>query len=258
MLIILKRQSGSAIVAVLLIVAIITIISVGLMVQQRIDIRRTQQIQTATQAYRYSQGVLYWAIGVVKETEKSTPSESTELWQQDFPETIIANHRGHVSGHLERLDQRTNLNALSNASAQDAFIKFIGTRIPELPDSEVKSIISNVNDWVGQTITKSDQYYSTIVPPYSVAHTPMVSPTELRLISGVSAEIYQKLIPYIITLPSNITQNATVTSANGDYYLLQAEVILDDQTLRVYSILHQEGAPPNVNVTVLWSTQGTW
>ncbi len=253
-----KYQSGSAIVAVLLIVAIVTIISVGLMVQQRIDIHRTQQVQTATQAYRYSQAVLYWAIGVVKETEKSNAKESTELWERDFPEIVIANHRGSANGHLERLDQRTNLNALSDASAQDAFIKFLGERVPELPESEIKSLISNVNDWVGQAVTKNDQYYSSLVPPYKVAHTPMVSPTELRLISGVDAEIYQKLIPYIITLPVSGGGKATTTSSNGDYYFLQAEVKLDDQTLRVYSILQQEGAPPNANVSVLWSTLGTW
>lgn len=253
-----KQQSGSAIVAVLLIVAIITIISVGLMVQQRIDIRRTQQIQTATQAYRYSQAVLYWAVGVVKEAEKPAVTENTELWERDFPETIIANRRGHANGHLERLDQRTNINALSEASAQDAFVKFLSTRAPDLSESEIRSLINNLNDWVGETITKSDQYYSTLVPPYSVAHTQMVSPTELRLITGVDAAVYQKLIPYVITLPVTAGAKSTTNSTNGDYYLLQTEVTLDDQTLHVYSILHQEGAPPNANVTILWSTQGSW
>ncbi|MBX9586044.1 MAG: general secretion pathway protein GspK [Gammaproteobacteria bacterium] len=253
-----NKQSGSAIVAVLLIVAIITIISVGLMVQQRIDIRRTQQIQTATQTYRYSQAVLFWAVGVIKESEKPAVSESTDLWERNFPETTIANNRGHANGHLERLDQRTNINALSDASAQDAFVKFLSTRVPELSDSEIRSLIGNVNDWVGQAITKNDQYYSTLVPPYGVAHTPMVSPTELRLITGVDAAVYQKLIPYIITLPTSGDAKSAAGSTNGDYYLLQAEVTLDDQTLRVYSILHQEGAPPNANVTILWSTQGSW
>jgi general secretion pathway protein K len=253
-----KQQSGSAIVAVLLIVAIITIIAVGLMAQQRIDIRRSQQIQTASQAYRYSQAVLYWAVGVVKTAEKSSVSDNSELWQQEFPSTLIANQRGRASGHLERLDQRTNLNDLADATKQDAFVKFISTHVPDLSESEVKSLMNNVNAWVGQDPAESDLYYTSLSPPYRVAHTPMISPSELRLIVGVDASVYQKILPYIITLPASGAAKSTTGSGNSDYYLLQTEVVLDDQKLRVYSILYQEGTPPNAAVKVLWSTQGTW
>lgn len=277
-----REESGSAIVAVLLVVAIITIVAVGLMAQQRIDIRRTQQLQTASQAYRYSQAVLYWAVGEIKTSEK--PAKTPEYWQVVFPTMTIPNGRGQVNGQLERVDQRTNINNLGDSIQQDQFVKSMGTLVPELPESELRLIIQNINAWVkpeetnladpsanaegtnlanpsasnqgsfsttaNTPLPNNDSYYASLTPPYSTAHMPMVSPSELRLIKGVSAEIYEKLLPHIIAAP--------IESALGDYYLLTTEVMLDDQKLRVYSLLRKEGDLPSATVSVLWSTQGTW
>jgi general secretion pathway protein K len=248
----LKQQSGSAIIAVLLVVAIISIIAVGLMVQQRIDIRRTQQLQTANQAYRYSQGVLYWAIAAIKISELASETTEDELWQRDLPATMVANQRGQTTGHLERLDHRINLNALTEDAKQEAVAKLLVKANAELSESDSTLIAKNVGNWVKSNPAAGDSYYSSFDPPYRAAHTPMLSPTELRLVEGIDAEVYQKLIPYVITLPTKEEQK------NTGYYLLQTDVLLDDQRLRVYSILEQVGSSPNISVNVLWSTQGTW
>ncbi len=256
-----KNVSGSAIVAVLLVVAIITIIAVGLMSQQRIDIRRTQQLQTASQAYRYSQAVVFWAAGELKKPDNASASDKDQdtVWQLDFPSLAIEGNRGQVNGRLERLDQRVNLNGLTEITDQDDFVLSMGLKVPDLSEFELRSILKNLNDWVAPTNdtteepANNDSYYTSLTPPYSPAHMPMVSVSELRLVVGVEAEVYQKLLPYIIALPSEV-----VGKTGKDYYLLQAEVVLDDQRLRVYSILHKQGAPPSVVVKVLWSTRGTW
>lgn len=276
-----RKESGSAIVAVLLIVAVITIVAVGLMAQQRIDIRRTQQLQTASQAYRYSQAVLYWAVGQIKTAEK--PAQTPEYWQVSFPTMTIPNHRGQVNGQLERVDQRTNINDLDDATKQDQFVKSMATLVPDLSELELRSIIQNINGWVKpaetdltnpsatnqgtnlanpgasnqgspttQTVAapNNDSYYASLVPPYRTPRMLMVSPSELRLVMGVDANVYEKLRPYIIAVPAE--------GSLGDYYLLQTEVVLDDQKLRVYSLLKKEGDSPSAIVSVLWSTQGTW
>lgn len=245
-----KRSSGSAIVAVLLVVAVISIIAVGLMVQQRIDIRRTQQLQTADQAYRYSQAVLFWAIGAVKMAQDDSEEDSDELWQRNFPPTKVAHDRGETRGHLERLDQRFNLNAIKEDDAKDLLTLLVNSRA-QLSESELLEIIANINAWVAQAPSDSDDHYALLTPPYRAAHAPMVSPTESRLVVGIDANTYQQLLPYIIALPSKKVKNK-------DYYLLTTEVTLDDQRLRVYSILHQQGGPPKTKVTVVQSTRGTW
>ena len=251
-----KNQSGSAIVAVLLIVAIISIIAAGLMVQQRIDIRRTQQIQTANQAYRYSQAVLYWAAGEIIASENGHDLPEGQQWVRDFPDTIIAHFRGKAKGRLERLDRRINLNSFTGAGANPAnktaatgpqdLANLVSKENP-IPAAEIAQVTQNITDWISQTVTNSDPYYQSLTPPYRVAHIPLVSPSELRLIVGVDTKMFEALAPFVITLP-------TTQSANPNYYLLKTEVSLDDQNLRVYSILTLDS---NSTVRMLWSTLGT-
>ena len=253
-----KNESGSAIVAVLLVVAVITIIAIGLMVQQRIDIRRTQQIQTANQAYRYSQAVLYWAAGAILSSVDAPPPAEGTVWQSDFPLTNIAGHRGQTSGHLERLDQRINMNSFtdqtsttqkaSSTTDQSDLATLVNKNNPAITVDEVTQIIQNISQWISTNASKNDSYYLSLTPPYRAAHMPMVSPSELRLVVGVDAKMDGELQPFIITLP-------TTDAKNKDYYLLKTEVALDDQNLRVYSILHLDS---NSVVKVLWSTLGTW
>lgn len=249
-----NQQTGSAIVAVLLVVAVISIIAVGLMMQQRIDIRRTQQIQTSNQAYHYSEAVLYWAMSAIILSQNAPPQPEGELWQSDFPETTIANHRGKTSGHLERLDQRTNLNSFTESSSSlsvSNLATLLSKSNPGLAEAEVTQIMKNITDWISPSPTDGDRYYLSLNPPYAAAHTSMVSPSEMRLVVGVDADTYRAIVPYIITLPGT-------KEKNPDYYLLQADVVLDDQSLRVYSILHQENSGPKPSVKVVWSTRGTW
>lgn len=246
-----NKESGSAIVAVLLVVAVISIIAVGLMVQQRIDIRRTQQIQTANHAYRYSQAVLYWAAGAILSAANTPPPAEDELWQRDFPPTIIANHRGRTSGHLERLDQRININGFTDQTssmAQQNLATLVNKDNSEISTIELTQIMQNITEWISPNVAKDDDYYRSLIPPYRAAHIPMVSPSELRLVVGINAKLYDSLQPYIITLPTTEVKNTT-------YYLLKTEVALDDQNLRVYSILHLD---TNSVVKVLWTTLGTW
>ncbi len=246
-----KNQSGSAIVAVLLIVAIISIIAAALIVQQRIDIRRTQQIQTANKAYRHSQAALYWAASEILSSANENPLPDGQLWEKDFPNTIVAQFRGKMNGHLERLDQRINLNSFgqqTTTTTQQDLVKLVSSKNPEISENELMQIMQSVGEWISPDPAKSDSYYLGLNPPYRAAHIPMASPSELRLVVGVEANILNHLIPYIITLP-------TSEAKNSNYYLLTTEVALDDQNLRVYSILYLDS---DSTVRVWWSTLGTW
>ena len=136
----------------------------------------------------------------------------------------------------------------TSATDQQNLATLVSANNSELSSAELTQITQNISDWVGTTPTTSDSYYLSLTPPYQAAHMPMVSPSELRLVVGVDAKVYGILQPYIITLP-------TTDAKNKDYYLLVTDVALDDQNLRVYSILHLD---TNSVVRVLWSTLGTW
>jgi general secretion pathway protein K len=58
-----------------------------------------------------------------------------------------------------------------------------------------------------------DEYYAKLNPPYRAAHHLMMSMSELRLVKGMTAEIFSQLSPYIIALPMTTAINVNNAAA---------------------------------------------
>lgn len=263
-----SKQNGTAIVTVLLILGIITVIATAMMVQQRIDIRRTQQIVTANQTYRYVQGVLYWAVGVIKQDngqDAAAVAANQEEWIKLLPPTPIADGRGRIAGELIRLEQRINVNALADNNASTTFLTYLKENFPDLGEKASADLLNAIINWTRSPEQKAqettggedkntidlDSAYLKLNPPYNVPHNPMVSISELRLVTGINVELYQKFLQKLVALPQ--AEPSTVA-----FYLLQADVTLDDQSLRVYSLLKRVvDNTGNAKVLVVYESRGT-
>ncbi len=60
---------------------------------------------------------------------------------------------------------------------------------------------NNPNDTQGSGSGAESPYYQSQEHPYYSASTMMVSPTELRLLKDIDNRVYQKLLPFVSTLP---------------------------------------------------------
>ena len=113
----------------------------------------------------------------------------------------------------------------------------------------------------------------------------MTSISELRLVSGMTPLIYNRISPYLVALPANTTLNIQTappvivqasgqqskntqatgpTQVSSQYYLLRADVYLNDQHFVLYSLLTTNNtgstttpSPNTPPVTVLWQSFGT-
>ena len=82
-----------------------------------------------------------------------------------------------------------------------------------------------------------DSDYSVLHPPYLAANQPFVSVSELRLVRGVTAEVYQELAPYVCALPAG-----TALNVNTAPPLLLAALDADAQLSAVQQVLQQRPA----------------
>jgi len=284
-----KRQTGTAIFTALFVVAIVSAIAGALIVQQRIEIMRTQQVITSSQAEQYAQGVLYWAMGAILKTpdkpENQTQSENEDdsPWPQELPSTPIAQGRGVVSGYLEQYTERFNINSLSATGDNEAFISHFNDLDIDISADKLTEIASNVGAWVTQQSNLSDEVqqnttfgdvYLNYVPAYRIANRHMLSISELRLVDGVTSEIYQQLAPHIATYPYTAVKEETKEQkatpeqsepelpakqdkSGGQYFLLRATVQLDSQQLVVYYLLERTSGNNKSGVKILWQSLGT-
>ncbi len=87
-----------------------------------------------------------------------------------------------------------------------------------------------------------DNYYLKQKPPYSAPHRPMAKASEIRLVHGITQELYSKLAPYIVALPTN---KAAINVNTAPELLLMAigkkmtkttaEFIIDDRADSPYT-----------------------
>src|SRR5262249_27791838 len=89
---------------------------------------------------------------------------------------------------------------------------------PSLSPQQITSIANAVAAWVTNpgSVKSSSQYtetYNKMNPPYQAAFMPMASSSELRLVAGITPSLYQKLMPYIIALPTNTPININTAAA---------------------------------------------
>jgi general secretion pathway protein K len=229
-----NKQKGTILITTLLLLAVVTIIAIGMAERQRIDIKRTSQLATAQQSYLYGKVAEIWAGQLLKKL----PLDVTKLnninilmqWPQKMPRVEIPG--GFIDATLSDAEgEFYNLNNISEATYRQGFFNLLKVLLPDQNLESNRFLMMAIVSWIlplgKETDILSDQYYLSLSPPYRTAHKFFVSPSELRLIKGIdnNPKIYNLLIPYMIALPESTeininTASSIVLMAVGDGFSL--------------------------------------
>lgn len=311
-------QRGTAIFSALFIVATATVIATSLIVQQRIDIKRTQQMLSAEQAYRHAQGALYWAKGIARSIQLSADNDDEDAnqkqlqWPIHLPTTILQDRRGTVTAELDNLENYFNVNSIKSEEGFGKFIELLQKINSNFSEEQRLQIAEQIRSWISAPedindddddeenenlqdtdaiLISDDEQYFKFTPPYRPSHRAMISISELRQIASITPAIYQTLTPHLIALPfknesnlnkntsknasnntinnssnntsNNSSNNATNSSEGKDinpnegFYLLTTQVTLDDQRLRIYTLLQEAQENNQPTARILWQSFGT-
>lgn len=201
-----QAQRGVALLTALVILAIATTLSIGMLWHRELDTRRTANILQGEQAWEYALGAEAWAEQILRRDMQSNPQSVnlTQDWAMQLPPLPVEG--GSVKGQLQDLQGLFNLNNLAShtsgtaALAQLQRLLFVLNLDPNLANA--------IQDWVSPGDQPripggaKDEYYTRLTPPYQTAERPMSSVSELLLVKGVTPEVYLKLLPYVWALPS--------------------------------------------------------
>jgi general secretion pathway protein K len=180
-----------------------------------ISIRRTELVINSTQLYYAAGGVPYWAEStLVSNIEK--PGKNDQNIDK-MPQSFAPINQGGimVSGTIQDAQALFNLNNLNKKTALPQFSLLLRAVDPQMTEAKAKNIAEAVSDWVKfqSTVKSSSQYteaYAKMTPPYQAAYRPMTSPSELRLVSGITPKLYEELKPYVIALPPNTKKDTKI------------------------------------------------
>lgn len=220
-------QGGVALITAVLIAAVIAVIAVSMAAQQKLDVRRTANVIEGERAYVFALGVESWVQQVLAKDKRDNQVDHLgEPWASRLPPITVEG--AVIGGRIEDLQGRFNLN---NLVKDDKVSPLDMQRFQNLLTvlSVDPGLANAVVDWIDPDadITfpggAEDGEYLRAAVPYRAANGPMASPSELLLVQGVTADIYQKLAPLVSALPARTDLNVN-TAPKEVLMALAAEI----------------------------------
>jgi general secretion pathway protein K len=212
-----QRNRGVALLTVLLVVALATTTAVAMASRQQLDIRRTENTLYQGQALMYLYGVESWSQQFLADDRRDNEIDHNgEDWATRLPPLPVEG--GQVQGFLEDLQGRFNLNTLNQEGDNGKLARERFERL--LRQLELNpEMITTIQDWLDTDIEArfpagaEDDFYLGLDPAYRTANRNMLSPSELLLLKDLDKEIYEKLQPFVTTLPETTSINVNTASA---------------------------------------------
>lgn len=182
----LNKQRGVVIVVALFIVALVATMAYVMIERLERDTRRTMLIIRDNQADLYAQGSVLWAVDQLRNNwEKQKPKQPIDRTPIVSP---IKNENGYqIVSTIYDMQARYNLNNLNAPEAQADFKRMLRTVMPTLTDQQAQQI----SRAIGTVVMRKA----------------LQSMSELRLVNGVTSNIYNALRPYVTALPAGTKIN---------------------------------------------------
>src|SRR3989338_3833453 len=193
---------GGALISALFITAIAAIISVALIVQQRLLIHEGGLIISSDQSYLNLQSLQIIAGNeVIKYASqwantKNPPAQFVPL-KTKLPKIKLNNMV--LTGTLDDEQGKFNINELVYTANQPKFVALLQAVVQGIPQTTANNIAQAITIWM--TSNSQDPYYLSLHPAYRAPETEMANISELRLVNGVTPQIFSALEPYITALP---------------------------------------------------------
>lgn len=236
-----ERQRGVAILVAMLVVTIGTVIAVNLMWEATLDIRRAESALAADQGLLFMQGAEAWAADILRQDQVDSPESDnlSEIWAIELPPLPVDG--GTISGRLEDLHGRFNLNnLLDNNGREDEISRRQFERLLMLLDLD-PTLAGAVVDWLDPDTEMrfpdggEDAAYADTDPQYRTANTMITSPSELMAVLRFDKETYARLAPYVTVLPTgtklnvNTASDVVLASLSDDIDLSTAAALVEER-----------------------------
>jgi general secretion pathway protein K len=198
-----RRQRGVALLVALLVVALAVILIAALLDRGELAFARTRNALRSEQADAYAQGLETYAAQVLfkAQMEQPGPDTSQSAWALPLPPQPVPG--GVIVAKMRDLNGCFNLNNLSprNKSNQSDSIQFFDRLLTNVGIGDAK-LGSAVRGWLGDSsVDVATSYYLSQPVAYRPRGDLFAHVSELRLVVGVTEDVYARLAPYLCALP---------------------------------------------------------
>lgn len=227
------RQSGVALLIVLLVVAMVSVLATEMGSRLQLQIRRSANIKDNNQAYWYAMGAEQFAKKSIEALYKEAKGviHLNQPWATTEFEYPLPN--GGIQAKLVDMQSCFNLNALAASppasgttvsyTEQKAFQTLLSSIDDNIPSLNAETLADSLTDWLDDDdqITgyygAEDPEYESRQFPYLAANNLMVNKTELRLVNGAELPWINEVMPYVCAIPGNTELKINVNTVSEEH-----------------------------------------
>jgi len=211
-----SRQRGVALLIAMVILALAASITSAILWDRGLSVHRSALIAAQGQAWQYDLGAEAWVEQILRRSADKNDTLGSP-WAQHLPPLPVLG--GAIRGGVEDLQGRFNLNNLVGQDGKTDGTAFAALkRLLSLLQID-PNIASAIVDWEDpdDNVTNpggaESGYYAGLDPAYAPADAPFVSVSSLRLVKGVTPQVYARLAPYVSALPVATSLNINTAPA---------------------------------------------
>lgn len=254
------KQSGVALIIVLLVVALVSIIATEMGSRLQLQVKRANNIKDANQAYWYALGAEQFARKSLKLLTKNNSNQINleREWDKEFNYPLEG---GNIQAQLSDMQACFNLNSLrqnngavkvnvGNINVTKArqpttkgtkksgsttkkgdpakvFAEMLRLADIEIDSQQIDVLRDSLIDWVDQDdrvrdFGAEDADYQSKIIPYLPANNFMASKSEIRLVNGFERKWAEKLLPLLCVIPSESILQINVNTLREEQAALLA------------------------------------
>lgn len=210
-----RHQRGVALLIALLAVALAVILIASLLDRGELAYARTRNVLRGEQALAYADGLEAFAAQILMRdlAENAGIDYNSEPWAFPLPAQEVPG--GTISASMRDLNGCLNLNNLTLANAAVWRTRLENLLVVLELDPALAGAVA---DWldrdtdIGDRGGAEDNAYLAQPVPYRAGNRTFAHISELRLVRGVSGEVYARLAPEVCVLPPGSTINLNTAS----------------------------------------------
>lgn len=220
-----RAREGMALLTVLLMVAVMAAIAAAVLDDVRFSLRRATNADQMGQAQWYAVGAEALARKRIEALSRRTPGRTPV--QPDWNGQELAfptDEGGAVTASIRDGQACFNLNGVVQGAPGAWTARPRGAaqlvalgRAVGLDEGRMKAVADALTDWIDSDAVAlprgaEDPAYAALPRPYRTSGDLLTEVSELRAVSGVDAEIYARLRPFLCALPEAV---ASPINPNG-------------------------------------------
>ncbi|NWG71582.1 MAG: type II secretion system minor pseudopilin GspK [Parvularculaceae bacterium] len=240
----LRRQSGAALLIVLLLVATLSFIVMSISDRMTLASSRAANARVRAELLWRAAGVEALAAGAIEAAVKTAGfkfalenpffAKASEI-PMDGGGALIAFKDATVCFNVNSLARRDARQGSAQADPKLAELERLFSLL-DLEDDDPRRLAAVIADWIDADNFETPQgaedgYYSSLPAPYRTGGGSIADLSELRAAADVTAEVYRQIRPYLCALPGADPAPLNINMATKDAAPLLAALLGDDVPL---------------------------